>query len=1230
MISYVTKSDANEGFNKIINFLNGSSIKYALTMNPNIYVSCIKQFWTSVVVKKVNDVMRLQALVDKKKVVVTKATIREALRLDDTEGIECLPNEKIFAELTRMWYEKPSTNLTFYKAFFLSHWKFLIHTILQCISAKRTSWNQFSSSMASAIICLSTGRKFNFSRYIFDSLVRNVDSPTKFYMYPRFLQLMIRKQVGDLSTHSTKYTSSALTQKVFANMRWVGKGFSRVDTPLFEGMLVVHEVGEGDADEVHVEDVNVVGVAARGVVSAADDVVPTADKEPFIPSPTPPTPPPLPSQDQPLTSQVYLTLPQSPQAQPQSPQPQPQPLQDAGISMNLLQNLMDTCTTLTRRVEHLELDKIAQALEITKLKQRVKKLERRNKLKVLSMQEEESEPTKLQEVVDVVTTAKIITEVVTVVSNTITAPSTTITVADVLILAATIVVVPTLTAAPSRRRKGVVIRDPEETTTTSTTIHSKAKSKHKGQGILVEKDDKAVKRYQALKRKPQTEAQARKNMMIYLRNVVGFKMDYFKGMTYDDIRPIFEKHFDSNVAFLQETKERMDEEDSRALKRLNESVNRPTVIKIRKPTSSPRLVDEFIDEGVPENEPRFDDEEANLQREVEESLKGVYATHWGPLPPVVFKEPDSRRRQPLPEKSTTGQYILQRRTPEITDQTGPSNHHENEKATRADVKTYTEELLTHTEKLSKEMSNTVVLGTESGGQDEKQGGPDPEHEILKELASSTRTLSSLQHLTKDFSFGDQFFNDKPSEAENEKTTIETEAESMVSVTIQQDTFAIPPMTTSVIGLTCRPDSPNAHQPLPATATETAMTTTTTHPPPPQPQQISTYSILIKRIDELEQIMENLIQDNKHLEERLDRHGSSNEDTTIYKALEKSMARDQTNQFLTDLAEAQRNKKMKNDSPKTPPGSPPHQPPPHPPPAGPSETLGSYGDFRSSQVPPPPPLPPSINQEGQSHGSTAPSSSKTAASAKYIAWMTSDIRFKTSLSSIPKDLHMDDDSAPDEQVHSSDDEDIRNDYISAFHKLLTDKVDDALIKYNVSKPLPLGGHPGQVIIQTDFFFNKYLEYLRYGSKGGRHALSISNMKAAYYHDVALEQMVPDQIHISEGDRKAIQTHIRILSVVRVEVLSLYGDKYEVQMIMRFNEIHKFSDGTLHQIDEELYYRVKEFKVNRMNLVGFNSLVHSLRALSTLRNSDLRTASTAVKPCQGDSLEFYQITGSIHID
>nr|GFB97014.1 hypothetical protein [Tanacetum cinerariifolium] len=131
MVAYLTKFDASEGFNQVINFLNGRYIKYALTINPTIYVPCIKQLWNTVAIKQVNDVTRLQALVDKKKVVVTDAVIREVLRLDDAEGVECLPNEEIFAELARMGYEKPSTKLTFYKAFFSCQWKFLIHTILQ-------------------------------------------------------------------------------------------------------------------------------------------------------------------------------------------------------------------------------------------------------------------------------------------------------------------------------------------------------------------------------------------------------------------------------------------------------------------------------------------------------------------------------------------------------------------------------------------------------------------------------------------------------------------------------------------------------------------------------------------------------------------------------------------------------------------------------------------------------------------------------------------------------------------------------------------------------------------------------------------------------------------------------------------------------------------------------------------------------------------------------------------
>ncbi|GKC53224.1 hypothetical protein Tco_1075969 [Tanacetum coccineum] len=495
--------------------------------------------------------------------------------------------------------------------------------------------------------------------------------------------------------------------------------------------------------------------------------------------------------------------------------------------------------------------------------------------------------------------------------------------------------------------------------------------------------------------------------------------------------------------------------------------------------------------------------------------------------------------------------------------------------------------------------------------------------------------------------------------------------------------------------------------------------------------------------------------------------------TLYEALEKSMDRDNRDQLLFDLAEARKKKKKRQGSPKTPSGSPHHPPPPPPPPAGPSETSGASGAFGSSQLPPPPP-PPSNTQGGQSIGTDAPSSSKTAASAEYTAWTMTNTIIKPSISPIPEELHMGDDTTADEQAYSSSGEDVGRDHIplkqeQSWWKPITEdrpatpkpawsipssgltvptnnwasalkstytplpensllgqiddmatfmdcaspvpngrmsqtshrQVDDAILRYNISKPLPLGGDPGHVTIQPDFFFNKDLEYLRYTRKIGRPALSIWKMKAAYYPDVGLEQMVPDQIwikeeckydvaamygishwcfqrqqfyidqHTSEGDRRAVRTHMRILSVVKIKVFPMYGynymkkivlhraglkeyviaerdfkymypsdfedlyllnlqghlnhlspedkkilttavnlwtknlvirqrvedfqlgiesyqthdftvidspravtfrDKYGVQMIMRFNEIHKFSDGTIHQINEALDYRV----------------------------------------------------------
>nr|GEU89277.1 hypothetical protein [Tanacetum cinerariifolium] len=459
----------------------------------------------------------------------------------------------------------------------------------------RTSWNEFSMAMASAVICLSKGQKFNFLKYIFDSLVRNVDSSSKFYMYPRFIQLIIQNQVGDLSTHTTRFISLALTQKVFANMRRVGKGFSRVETPLFEGMLTVRQSAkEGIAEaQVQADD----AIAAAVEENVAEDVPHDA-----VPSP--------PFHDIPSPLQEHSSPPQQPQSSPQAP-PQGEQFPKH------IQLILDVCSALTRRVENLENDNAAQKLEIIKLQARVKRLEKANHVKslklrrlrkvgasrrvessndmedvfnqgrmindmdkdewielvkdanvaetegrhvaeqakkqaeiynldldhsskVLSMQEDDSE---VQEVVEVVTTAKLITDVVTAASQ-VSAASATIFAAKPSIPAAA----PTVVAAYTRRRKGVIIRDPKEELSLKTPaetpkkLHEEINKDHEEFNKDIDwdaamdhvnqksKNPQYIKRYQVMKKRPQTESEARKNMMIYLKNIAGYKMDFFKGM----------------------------------------------------------------------------------------------------------------------------------------------------------------------------------------------------------------------------------------------------------------------------------------------------------------------------------------------------------------------------------------------------------------------------------------------------------------------------------------------------------------------------------------------------------------------------------------------------------------------------------------------------------------------------------------------------------------------------
>ncbi|GJV06478.1 hypothetical protein Tco_1344134 [Tanacetum coccineum] len=361
MVAFLEKPAESDGFHEIIDFLNANQIRYALTVNPTIYTSCIEQFWATAKVKTVNGERQLQALVDKKKVIITETSIRSDLNLEDAGGTDCLPTATIFEELARMGYEKPSPKLTFYKAFFSPQWKFLIHTITQCLSAKTTAWNEFSSTMASAIICLATNQKFNLSKYIFDAMVKHLEGGVKFLMYPRFVQVFINQQLGDMSHHKKTYVNPSHTKKIFANMKREGKDFSGRVTPLFATMMVQANQEEG-----------------------VDSDIPTD------------------SQQTPITTQPSTSKPQKKQSRRKQrkdievsqssastepmteketneesvPKHSYDPSQSGEDRMQL-HELMNLCTKLSDRVLALETTKITQALEIASLKSRVKKLEKK-------------------------------------------------------------------------------------------------------------------------------------------------------------------------------------------------------------------------------------------------------------------------------------------------------------------------------------------------------------------------------------------------------------------------------------------------------------------------------------------------------------------------------------------------------------------------------------------------------------------------------------------------------------------------------------------------------------------------------------------------------------------------------------------------------------------------------------------------------------------------------------
>ncbi|GJT18537.1 hypothetical protein Tco_0877243 [Tanacetum coccineum] len=454
LVAFLEKPKESNGFEEIIDFLNASSVQYALTDNPTIYTTCIEQFWTSAKAKTVNRERQIQVLVEKTKVIITETSIRSDLKLDDAEGTYCLPTATLFAELERIGYENLTQKLTFYKAYFSPQWKFLIHTILQCLNAKTTSWNEFSSTMASAIICLATNQQFNFYKYIFDNMVKNLEGGVKFLMYPRFMQVFLNKQVEGMTKHKEIYVTPSHTKK---SQKKKPRRKQRKDIEVPQPSGSTEPITDEAANEEHVS------------IHSNDPLLNGKDR----------------------------------------------------LKLN---ELMELCTNLSQRVLDLESTKTSQATKIAKLKEKVKKLERRSKSRTLGLKRLKKvgrtariESSKDEEVTlvdeaqgridgnlmfDIGVFDEQEVEVEKVVSTAeVTTASATTTTVDELTLAQTLIEIKaakpkavttatttTTTAIISPKARGVVVQEPSEfITTTSSSQLPQAKDKGKAKMIELKK-----------------------------------------------------------------------------------------------------------------------------------------------------------------------------------------------------------------------------------------------------------------------------------------------------------------------------------------------------------------------------------------------------------------------------------------------------------------------------------------------------------------------------------------------------------------------------------------------------------------------------------------------------------------------------------------------------------------------------------------------------------------------
>ncbi|GKC96350.1 hypothetical protein Tco_1161792, partial [Tanacetum coccineum] len=199
----------------------------------------LQQFWNTAKVRIINEVAHIEAKVARKKILVSEASVRTDLMFNDEDGTNCFDNQVIWDTLRDIGYEGSLTLLSFSKPLLSPQWKYLVHTLLHCLSSKSSSWDQFGTNIASALVGLATNQKFNFSKLIFDGMLRNLKDSKPFLMYPRFIQLFLNKQLEGSTKPQTFLPTVVLPPKVFTFMSKCSPKFSGKLTPLTPPMLEV-------------------------------------------------------------------------------------------------------------------------------------------------------------------------------------------------------------------------------------------------------------------------------------------------------------------------------------------------------------------------------------------------------------------------------------------------------------------------------------------------------------------------------------------------------------------------------------------------------------------------------------------------------------------------------------------------------------------------------------------------------------------------------------------------------------------------------------------------------------------------------------------------------------------------------------------------------------------------------------------------------------------------------